>query len=143
VSPQAPAASAAAARTPSLAQRLAASEEWLRRTPDSHHFIQLLMTDAGSQREVDDFIARNSTVLDPRQVRVYRSRLAGRERLGVIYGDYASREEANAALATLGEISPASRPYVRPVSRLRAGGPAAVPAPATEGNKNHALVPKS
>jgi septal ring-binding cell division protein DamX len=76
-------------------------------------------------------------------VRVYRSRLAGRERLGVIYGDYASREEANAALATLGEISPASRPYVRPVSRLRAGGPAAVPAPATEGNKNHALVPKS
>jgi MSHA biogenesis protein MshM len=103
------------------------------------------MTDAGSQREVDDFIARNSTrpARLARQVRVYRSRLAGRERLGVIYGDYASREEANAALATLGEISPASRPYVRPVARLRAGGPAAVPAPATEGNKNHALVPKS
>ncbi|MEF8727558.1 MAG: AAA family ATPase [Accumulibacter sp.] len=139
----APAASAAAARAPSLAQRLAASEEWLRRTPDSHHFIQLLMADAGSQREIDDFIAKNSKVLDPGQVRVYRSLLAGRERLGVIYGDYASREEANAALATLGELSPASRPYVRSVARLRSGGPVATPAAPAEGNKNHALVPKS
>ena len=132
-----------AGRSPSLAQRLAASEEWLRRTPDTHYFIQLLMTDPGRQREVDDFIAKNSSVLDPLAVRVYRSRLAGRERLGVIYGDYASREEANAALATLGELSPASRPYVRPVARLRPGSPATVPAQPAEGNKNHALVPKS
>jgi hypothetical protein len=61
----------------------------------------------------------------------------------VIYGDYASREEANAALATLGELSPASRPYVRSVARLRSGGPPSAPAEPAEGNKNHALVPKS
>jgi hypothetical protein len=38
-------------------------------------------------------------------------------RLGVIYGDYPSREQANAALAMLGEISPSSRPYVRAVAK--------------------------
>jgi MSHA biogenesis protein MshM len=102
-----------------LAERIAASREWLKRTPDSHYFIQLLVTDAGSQREVAEFIANNSRSLDLRQLRVYRSSLGGRERLGVIYGDYASREQANVALATLGEISPSSRPYVRPVARLR------------------------
>ncbi|HPP47370.1 MAG TPA: ATPase, partial [Accumulibacter sp.] len=78
----------------SLAERLAATEAWLQRTPDSHYFIQLLVTDAGSQREVLDFMANNARVLDARQVRVYRSRLSGRDRLGVIYGDYPSRAAA-------------------------------------------------
>lgn len=108
-----------AALSMTLAERIAASQNWLKRTPDSHYFIQLLVTDAGSQREVADFIANNSRALDLRQLRVYRSSFGGKERLGVIYGDYASREQANAALATLGEISPSSRPYVRPVARLR------------------------
>jgi hypothetical protein len=49
-----------------------------------------------------------------------------------IYGDYASREQANAALATLGEISPSSRPYVRPVARLRS-------ARLSEGSESKAL----
>jgi MSHA biogenesis protein MshM len=57
------------------------------------------------------------------QIRVYRSSLGGSDRLGVIYGDYPSREQANAALAKLGEISPASRPYVRAVARLRCREP--------------------
>nr|WP_291933671.1 hypothetical protein [Accumulibacter sp.] len=104
----------------SLAERIAATEDWLQRTPDSHYFIQLLVTDAGSQREVLDFMANNAQVLDARQVRVYRSRLSGRDRLGVIYGDYSSREQANAALAMLADISPSSRPYVREVRKLRA-----------------------
>lgn len=80
----------------------------------------MLVTDAGSQREVLDFMANNARVLDARQVRVYRSRLSGRDRLGVIYGDYSSREQANAALAMLADISPSSRPYVREVRKLRA-----------------------
>ncbi|MEF8749835.1 MAG: AAA family ATPase [Candidatus Accumulibacter propinquus] len=121
-----------AALSLTLAERIAASQNWLKRTPDSHYFIQLLVTDAGSQREVADFIANNSRALDLRQLRVYRSSFGGKERLGVIYGDYASREQANAALATLGEISPSSRPYVRPVARLRS-------ARLSEGSESKAL----
>jgi len=102
-----------------LAERIAATEDWLTQTPDSHYFIQLLMTDAGSQQEVSDFIIKHMRTLDLRQVRVYRSRFGGRERLSVIYGDYPSREQANAALAMLGEISPSSKPYVRAVAKVR------------------------
>jgi MSHA biogenesis protein MshM len=121
-----------AALSLTLAERIAASQNWLKRTPDNHYFIQLLVTDAGSQREVADFIANNSRSLDLRQLRVYRSSFGGKERLGVIYGDYASREQAIAALATLGEISPSSRPYVRPVARLRS-------ARLSEGSESKAL----
>ena len=106
-------------RRGTLWERIAATEEWLRKTPDSHHVIQVLVTDGGNQREVAAFIARNARTLDPRQVRVYRVQQGGGDRLGVIYGDYASREEANAALAKLGDLTPAGRPYVRAVARLR------------------------
>ena len=102
-----------------LAERIRATARWLERTPDSHYFVQLLVVDAGSEKEVLDFIARSAAVLDLRQLRVYRSSLSGQDRLGVIYGDYPSREKANAALAALGEVSPASKPYVRAVGRLR------------------------
>ena len=107
------------AKLDTLAERIAATEDWLAQTPDSHYFIQLLMADAGSQREVADFIVNHTRTLDLRQVRVYRSRVGGRERLGVIYGDYPSREQAITALATLGEVSPESKPYVRAVAKLR------------------------
>jgi septal ring-binding cell division protein DamX len=64
---------------------------------------------------VDELSAR----LDPRQLRVYRSRLSGRDRLGVIYGHYASRGEAEAELAKLSGITPAGTPYVRAVGKLK------------------------
>lgn len=102
-----------------LWERIAATQEWVRKTPDTHYCIQILVTDGGNQGEVAAFIARNARTLDPRQVRVYRIQQDSGDRLGVIYGDYASRDEANAALAKLGGLSPAGRPYVRAVAQLR------------------------
>jgi len=104
---------------PTLAERIAASEVWLNNTPDTHYFIQLLSTEVHNQRDVELFLESSTKTLDPQQVRVYRSRLSGRDRLGVIYGDYISREAANAELARLANINPASRPYIRAVSKLR------------------------
>ena len=102
----------------SLAERIAATDEWLKTTPDSHYFIQLLNTDATSQRDVETFVT-SSKSLDPRQLRVYRSQLSGHDRLGVIYGDYLSPQAASAALATLPATIRSSRPYVRAVRKLR------------------------
>ena len=106
-------------RSPSLGERIAATDAWLKRTPDQHYFIQLLSTDGNSQREVELFLENNTRLLDQEQLRVYRSSLSGRDRLGVIYGDYPSKEAANAALSKLSAISPNSKPYVRTVSKLR------------------------
>ena len=101
-----------------LADRIAATDDWLKKTPDSHHFIQLLNTDGASEREVESFVSSSERLIDPQQLRVYRSKLSGRDRLGVIYGDYPSREAASAALAKLPETIRSSRPYVRAVRKL-------------------------
>ena len=111
---------AAAVETPSsFAERLAASEAWLKSRPDTHYFIQLLTTDGNNQRGVETFLAHNTKALDAQQVRVYRSRLSGRERLGVIYGDYPSIEVASAELQKVARITPTSSPYIRTFSKLR------------------------
>jgi type II secretory pathway predicted ATPase ExeA len=106
-------------KSPTLAERIAASEDWLKNTPDTSYFIQLLSTDGNNARDVEIFLENNTGGLDPQQIRVYRSSLSGRERLGVIYGDYASREAANPELTRLAKANPASKPYVRSVSKLR------------------------
>jgi type II secretory pathway predicted ATPase ExeA len=111
---------ARAAETPtSLADRIAATDEWLKNTPDSHSFIQLLNTDASNQHKVEVFVENTTKLLDPQQLRVYRSNLSGRDKLGVIYGDYPSREAANAALAKLPEAIRTNRAYIRATSKLR------------------------
>jgi type II secretory pathway predicted ATPase ExeA len=106
-------------KPPTFAERLATSEEWLKARPDSHYFIQLLSTDANSQRDVETFLENNTRALDAQQIRIYRSRLSGRDRLGVIYGDYPTIEAANAELPKIAKITPASSPYIRSFSKLR------------------------
>ena len=105
--------------SPSIAEHIAVTDEWLKKTPDTHYFIQLLNTDTANQRKVEFFVESINKLLDPRQLRIYRSTLSGRDKLGVIYGDYPTREAANAALSRLPGTIRTSRPYVRPVSKLR------------------------
>ena len=100
-----------------LAERLAASEDWLKTAPDTHYFIQLFNADASRTREVTSFLKTNA--LDARELRVYRSELSGRDRLGVIYGDYPSADAATADLARVAKISRIGKPYIRSVSKLR------------------------
>ncbi|MBK1680206.1 AAA family ATPase [Rhodocyclus tenuis] len=102
-----------------LEERLGASEEWLRRAPDTHHFIQLFSTDAGNRAAAERFLGNVQQHLDPEQIHVYRSALSGREKIGVIYGDYPSVAAAESALARLPATIRESRPYVRQVSKLR------------------------
>jgi len=105
--------------SPTLAERIAATEKWLDETPDTHYFIQLLSTDGNSDADVQLFVDGLINKVDPAQIRVYRSRLSGRDRIGVIYGDYATREAANSDLARLSAINPAGNPYIRTVGKLK------------------------
>ena len=64
-------------------------------------------------------LARATAALDPAHLRVYRSSLSGRDRLGVIYGDFESREEAAQAMLALPESIKAIQPFPRQVSKLK------------------------
>jgi len=93
-------------------------DAWIAAAPRQHYFIQLLATDASHTGEVEGFLARAATQLDPAELRAYRSSLSGRDRIGVIYGDYPTRETAAAAMQALPESIKAAQPFPRQVSRL-------------------------
>ena len=115
----APVISPAPESLPSLAGRFAATDEWLKTTPDSYYVIQLLRIDGNRQRDFDYFLETGVKGLDPAQLRVYRSRLSGRERLGVIYGEFATQEEAQRELARLMKDKLIKGAYVRSVGKLK------------------------
>ncbi len=99
---------------------LASSAGWLREAPGTRHFIQLTQVNAAQSEAIENFLTTHTKRLDPAHpVRVYLSALSGRERLGVIYGDFATANEAAEALNRLPADLRALGPYVRTVSKLR------------------------
>ena len=107
-----------AAFGPLTREHLGRFESWLKATPGEHYFIQLLATDAGSTVEIENFLARAGKLLDPQHLRAYRSALSGRDRVGVIYGDYPTRQAATIALRTLPQEIRMAQPYPRQVAKL-------------------------
>ena len=104
---------------PLTRQHFAQYEQWIARAPGHHYFIQLLATDTNHTGEIEGFLARVTQLIDPVELRAYRSSLSGRDRVGVIYGDFPSREAAAAAMQALPESIKAAQPFPRQVSRLR------------------------
>lgn len=109
----------AAGISKTLDERISASETWLRSAPAAHHFIQLFSTDASNRAAAERYLGNAQRHLDPEQIHAYRSALSGREKIGIIYGDYPSAAAAESALAQLPPAIRESGPYVRQVSKLR------------------------
>jgi len=104
---------------PITRQHLSQYDQWIADVPSTHYFIQLLATDAANTGEIEGFLSRITETLDPSQIRAYRSSLSGRDRVGVIFGDFAHREDAVAAMRALPESIKAVQPFPRQVSKLR------------------------
>ncbi len=104
---------------PLTRQHLAQYDEWIKDAPRNRYFIQLLATDASHTGELEGFLSRAIALLDPAHIRVYRSSLSGRDRAGVIYGDFDSREEAIAAMQAMPDSIKTIQPFPRQVSKLR------------------------
>ncbi|MBW7901600.1 MAG: AAA family ATPase [Rhodocyclaceae bacterium] len=99
---------------------LADSAAWLREAPGKRHFIQLTQADAAQADAIETFLTTHAARLDQQHpLRAYRSALSGRDRLGIIYGDFATPAQAAAALARLPADLRAAGPYVRTVDKLR------------------------
>jgi septal ring-binding cell division protein DamX len=94
-------------------------DDWIADAPRRHYFIQLLATDASNTGQIEGFIARASAALGPDDLRAYRSSLSGRDRVGVIYGDFPDRETAATFMLALPESIKAAQPFPRQVGRLR------------------------
>lgn len=104
---------------PITRQRIEETRKWLEATNDKQWFIQLLSTDAGSARQVENFLAKAAKAADANAIRVYTAESRGTQRLGVIYGEYPSRNSAIRAMQDLPAPLKIYGPHPRQVSRLR------------------------
>lgn len=113
-------ASLPATKRPSIQEQLAAGQRWLEQIPNDHWFIQLLVTDADQQPQVDSFLRKATTnKVDMDNLHIYSSLLNGKLRYGVIYGDYPTRAATVAAINQLPAPLRKNKPYPRQVIRLR------------------------
>ena len=107
--------------TPLLDKLLADSRPWLESVAGNRWFIQLNLTDDSDHPErVETYLARaRNAGLDMDQLRVYHSDTEDISRYGVIYGDFASRQDAVKALNALPTELKRNRPYARQAIRLK------------------------
>lgn len=111
-----PAAHPSASLSGPYADRFA---KWIAQADPRHYFIQLAATDPAGKGEIERLLKRLAPLVDAEQMRSYSSNLSGRERIGIVYGEFDTRMAALAAIATLPDEARALQPYPRQVSRLR------------------------
>jgi MSHA biogenesis protein MshM len=100
--------------------RLDAGNDWLAKAANSRWFLQLYAADAAQASDVETYLSSaRAAGADMEQIRVYRSALSGKSRIGVIYGDYASEQAARSGLSALPRPLRESNPYPRQVRKLR------------------------
>lgn len=80
-----------------LVERVAAAREVLDRADDGHYSIELFITDNTDPARMERFLLRARDLVPLEQLYVVPIGGAGQYRLRVLYGDFATREEAAAA----------------------------------------------
>jgi MSHA biogenesis protein MshM len=103
-----------------LQQRLEATQAWLDKADEAHFSIQLMAihSDAESLSRLERFFRGNAQ--DLQQLYVYPSSLIGKSGYGVLFGNFSSRTEALASLASLPGEMKISRPIIRTVMGVKA-----------------------
>ncbi|MCM2287618.1 MAG: AAA family ATPase [Sulfuritalea sp.] len=101
-------------------ERIEAGRLWLQQASNARWFVQVFDADASRHAEVETLLrGLSENNIDLAGVHAYYSELSGKPRYGVIYGDFASREAAAAAIRDLPKPLRANQPYPRQVARLR------------------------
>lgn len=103
-----------------LQQRLEATQAWLGKADEAHFSIQLMAihSDAESLSRLERFFRGNAQELQ--QLYIYPSSLMGKSGFGVLFGNFSSRTEALASLASLPGEMKISRPIIRTVMGVKA-----------------------
>jgi len=113
----APPAPSAVAEDP-LEARLKATLSWLESQPPDTFSIQVMGSNDAQQ--LRQYLTQNEGAMGLERIFVYRTVAGGKPSMTVLYGSYASRKEANAALAQLPPQLKQGQPYLRSVQGVRA-----------------------
>ena len=114
-----PLASSSSSDTTLIAQHTALFDDWVTKAASDHYFIQLVARGASHADDVENFLARAGQLLEPTDLRVYRTGTPENRKISVIYGDYPTRAAAWSATRDLPEQIRQMRPYPRRVSTVQ------------------------
>ncbi len=120
-SPAAPEAAPAppAARPSPIDSRFDAGLALLEEGSGARYVIQLMMTDARDSDYLRAYLAEASRAIGPESLFLYPSGSAETPKVGVLYGAFKTRQEANQAMGSLPDNLRQFRPYVRAVEAVR------------------------
>lgn len=106
---------------PLLARLLAESRPWLETIAAERWLIQLYTADEVTEpRRIENFLQQARRAgLDPAELRAYRLQIGEKFRYGIVYGDFASRQEATEAISALPAELKRLRPYPRQAGKLK------------------------
>jgi septal ring-binding cell division protein DamX len=113
----APAAATASAQAGAIESRLAATREWLAAASSTTHTLQLMGT--SSEDQLQEHLKSLGKILEPGQLRVFRTVAQGKPSITVVYGEFADRKSALQALEKLPPSLIANRPVLRTVNGIR------------------------
>jgi len=99
-------------------RRLAASEAWRREASPNTWVIQLATAEAKDPAPLRKYLARTSQKIDDSGLRLFLDRSNQRMRIGVIYGEFSSANEAREMLRTIPQSVRNQGAYVRQLASL-------------------------
>jgi type II secretory pathway predicted ATPase ExeA len=102
-----------------LASRLAATKQWLAQLAQSHFVIQLMVAGASEKTHIERYIRESEQSFGTERIYAYPLSINGIAKIGVLYGDYPNRDEAQRALAALPPSVAQFKPYLRSVQAIR------------------------
>jgi MSHA biogenesis protein MshM len=102
-----------------LAQRVAVDSVKLAAPPAERWTIQLLIADQAEKAAIESYLAEAARQLGKESLLVYASGTGDKSRLGVLFGEFGSRREAQAELAKLPVRLSQFRPYARSFQAIR------------------------
>ncbi len=99
--------------------RLDETKQWITATADDRWFIQLVATNATQLAYAEQYLARADALLSPDHAGLYVASTGKEQRIGIIYGDFASRRAASEAIGRLPAELRVNSPFPRQLLRLK------------------------
>jgi DamX protein len=101
-----------------LSRRLVAGKSLLE-DPAARYSVQLMVTEARDREYLEGYLAQAARAVDPDKLFLVPAGNPETPRVGVLFGGYRERTEANAALSALPADLRLFRPYVRSLDTVR------------------------
>ncbi|HET6719909.1 MAG TPA: AAA family ATPase [Rhodocyclaceae bacterium] len=94
-------------------------KHWIANADERHYTIQLLRIEEQRAQTAEDFLRQAKPLAESAELYTYKASTEGQQWIGIVYGDFASANEAERTLAALPSTLGNSLPFVRPIRHLK------------------------